>query len=182
MTTIVALVGSLRAKSYNRALLNAAIELLPSGHRIDVAEIGALPLFNEDLEANPPASVGTLKQKIATADAVLFVTPEYNYSIPGVLKNAIDWASRPYGQNSFQGKPAAIMGTSVGNFGSARAQYHLRQVAVFLDLKLLNKPEVMVPSAGKSFDAEGKLVNEDSRKQVQKLLESLIAWIEKLRT
>ena len=181
MSTIVALVGSLRAKSYNRALLNAAIELLPSGHRIEIAEIGELPLFNEDLEANPPASVSKLKQQIAAADAVLFVTPEYNYSVPGVLKNAIDWASRPYGKNSFEGKPAAIMGASVGNLGSARAQYHLRQIAVFLDLKLLNKPEVMVPNASKSFDGEGKLVSEDSRKNVQKLLESLIAWAEKLR-
>ena len=128
-----------------------------------------LPLDNRD------------ERIIAVADAVLFVTPEYNYSVPGVLKNAIDWASRPYGKNSFEGKPAAIMGASVGNLGSARAQYHLRQIAVFLDLKLLNKPEVMVPNASKSFDGEGKLVSEDSRKNVQKLLESLIAWAEKLR-
>lgn len=182
MTTIVALVGSLRSKSYNRALLRAAIEELPDGVSIQTADIGSLPLFNEELEASPTEAVRTLKSQIESADAILLVTPEYNYSIPGVLKNAIDWASRPYGKNSFAGKPAAIMGASVGAMGSGRAQYHLRQVCVFLDLKLLNKPEVMVGNASQQFDADGRLSNDDTRKQVRKQLAALVDWTAKLRS
>lgn len=181
MTQILALVGSLRQKSLNKALLRAAIEEAPAGVSIGMADIGALPLFNEELEQDLPAAVQTLKQQISAADAVLFVTPEYNYSIPGVLKNAIDWGTRPYGTNSFAGKPGAIMGASMGMLGTGRAQYHLRQICVFLDVKLLNKPEVLVPFAGKQFDENGRLTSDDTRKHVRGLLEALVAWTAQLR-
>lgn len=180
MTQILAIVGSLRQKSFNKALLRAAIEEAPAGVTITTAEIGALPLFNEDLEASAPEAVKTLKAQIEAADAVLFVTAEYNYSVPGVLKNAIDWGSRPYGKNSFAGKPGAVMGASVGMLGTGRAQYHLRQICTFLDVRLLNKPEVLVPFASKQFDDSGKLTSDDTRKHVRGLLEALVAWTAKL--
>jgi chromate reductase, NAD(P)H dehydrogenase (quinone) len=138
-TKILGFVGSLREGSYNRKLMNIAADALPDGASLEVAEIGGLPLFNEDLEKDMPAAVAELKQRIETADAIVFATPEYNYSVPGVLKNAIDWASRPYGKNSFDGKPAAIMGASIGMIGTARAQYHLRQMFVFLNMQPLNR-------------------------------------------
>lgn len=181
MTQIVALVGSLRQKSFNKALLRAAIEEAPDGVHIQTTDLSGLPLFSEDLEAAPPAAVTTLKQQIEAADAVLLVTPEYNYSIPGVLKNAIDWASRPYGRNSFAGKPGAIMGASVGALGSGRAQYHLRQVCQYLDIRLINKPEVLVATASKQFDESGRLTNDDTRKQIRKVLDALVEWTAQLR-
>jgi chromate reductase len=119
---ILGIAGSLRRESYNRAALRAAAELVPAGATLDIFEIDGLPGFNEDEEQNPPARVLELKRRVREADAVLFVTPEYNYSIPGVLKNAIDWASRPYGDSAWSGKPAAIMGASDGSIGTARAQ------------------------------------------------------------
>src|SRR5687767_4397039 len=123
---ILGIAGSLRRESYNRSAMRAATELVPPGARIDVFELDGIPGFNQDDEQQPPAQVVELKARIRAADALLFVTPEYNYSIPGVLKNAIDWASRPYGDNAWSGKPAAIMGASTGGIGTARAQYHLR--------------------------------------------------------
>ena len=139
---ILGISGSLRKGSFNTAALRAAIELAPEGVTIIEADISDIPLYNEDVNAQGrPPSVERFRQQIRDADALLFVTPEYNYSVPGVLKNAIDWASRPPEQ-PFAGKPAAIMGASPGVIGTARAQYHLRQIAVFLDLKVLNKPEV----------------------------------------
>ena len=126
-TSILAFGGSLRKGSYNKALLKAAQEMVPNDARLEVFDITGLPIFNQDLETNPPAVVKEFKAKIRAADAVLIATPEYNYSIPGFLKNAIDSASRPYGDNAFDGKPVAFMGASVGMLGTARAQYHLRQ-------------------------------------------------------
>src|SRR5512134_754647 len=128
---ILGVAGSLRKRSYNRSALRAATQLLPPGTTLDVFELDGIPGFNEDLETSPPASVVDLKNRIRAADAVLFVTPEYNYSVPGVLKNAIDWASRPYGDSAWDGKTVGVVGASVGTLGTARAQYHLRQMFVF---------------------------------------------------
>src|SRR5262247_2010890 len=152
---ILGIAGSLRRESYNRAALRTATTLVPDGAILETFDLAGIPVFNQDEEHNPPAKVAELKKRIREADAILFVTPEYNYSIPGVLKNAIDWASRPYGDNAWANKPAAIMGASAGRLGTARAQYHLRQVFVFLNVLPVNQPEVMIGNAAGSFDAEG---------------------------
>lgn len=178
---VLGIVGSLRQASYNRALIRAAQELVPDGMTIEVADISKLPLFDEDIESNLPAEVKTLKQQIEAADAILFATPEYNYSIPGVLKNAIDWGSRPYGSNSFNGKPAAIMGASVGMLGTGRAQYHLRQIFVFLNVYPLNTPEVMVSFASDKVNGEGTITDEKTRQKIREMLEALAAWTQKLK-
>jgi chromate reductase, NAD(P)H dehydrogenase (quinone) len=179
---ILGIAGSLRRESFNRAALRAAIELAPDGAIVESFELDGIPPFNQDEERNPPPAVVEMKRRVREADAVLIVTPEYNYSIPGVLKNAIDWGSRPYGDNAWSGKPAAIMGASVGALGTARAQYHLRQVFVFLNMFPLNQPEVMIGSAATRFDANGKLTDETSRGLVRKLLENLVAWTRRLQT
>lgn len=174
--TVLGISGSLRKQSYNTAALEAAMELAPPGMTLVKADISDLPLYNQDLHTDVfPDVVERFRQQIHAADALLFVTPEYNYSIPGVLKNAIDWASRPPAQ-PFAGKPAAIMGVSPGAIGTARAQYHLRQVAVFLDLKLVNKPEVMIGGAKDRFDEAGKLIHQPTRDFVRQLLVSLHDW------
>jgi chromate reductase, NAD(P)H dehydrogenase (quinone) len=140
----------------------------------------ASPGFNQDEEQHPSAKVVELKQRIRAADAVLIVTPEYNYSVPGVLKNAIDWASRPYGDSAWNGKPAAIMGASVGTMGTARAQYHLRQTFVFLNMWPLNQPEVMIGNAAERFDAEGNLTDETTKDFIRQLLQHLMDWTRRL--
>ena len=177
---ILGIAGSLRRQSYNRSALRAAAELAPEGATIDIFEIDGIPPFSEDDEQRPPEKVVELKRRIRESDAVLFVTPEYNYSIPGVLKNAIDWASRPYGDSAWSGKPAAIMGASVGTIGTARAQYHLRQVMVFLDMFPVNQPEVMIANASERFDAEGNLTDETTREHVRRLLQSLADWTRRI--
>ena len=178
---VLAMVGSLRAGSYNKLALRAAIELKPAGMEIESADIGALPLYNDDVRAEgyPPA-VQKLRDQVKAADALLFVTPEYNYSVPGVLKNAIDWASRPPEQ-PLDGKPAAIMGASSGRLGTARAQYHLRQIGVFVNLHFLNRPEVMLAGAAKLFDASGRLTDEPTRTFIADMLLALQDWTLKLR-
>src|SRR4249920_1743990 len=158
---ILGIAGSLRRKSYNRAALRAAQQLAPEDAVIDIFELDGIPVFSEDDELQPPVKIVELKKRIREADAILFVTPEYNYSIPGGLKNAIDWASRPYGDNAWNGKPVAVMGASLGMLGTARAQYHLRQVFVFLDMDALNQPEVMI-NASKSFDDQGNLTDQQT--------------------
>jgi chromate reductase, NAD(P)H dehydrogenase (quinone) len=178
---ILGIVGSLRRESYNRSAMRAAVELVPEGAGIEVFELDGIPAFNQDDEQHPPAKVVELKRRIRAADALLFVTPEYNYSIPGVLKNAIDWASRPYGDNAWSGKPAAIMGASNGAIGTARAQYHLRQVCVFLNVHALNGPEVMIRHAAERFDVQGNLQDETSKKLIRQLLQNLMDWTECLR-
>lgn len=178
---ILGIAGSLRRKSYNRAALRAAQKLVPVNAEIEVFDLGGLPVFNEDDERTPPAKVVELKKRIREADALLFVTPEYNYSIPGGLKNAIDWASRPYGDNAWAGKPAAVMGASVGRFGTARAQYHLRQVFVFLNILPVNQPEVMIGNAAEHFDANGNLVNDETKKLIERLLSNLVDWTRSLQ-
>lgn len=178
---VFAFCGSLRTGSYNRRALAAAEELAPEGMSFENADIGKLPLYNEDLrKAGFPPAVGDMRERVRAADAVLFVTPEYNYSVPGVLKNAIDWVSRPPDQ-PFSGKPAAIMGASPSMLGSARAQYHLRQSCVYLNMFVINQPEVLIASADKKFDGEGRLTDEPTRRFVAQLLAALADWTKRLK-
>lgn len=177
---ILGIVGSLRRGSYNRLALRAATQLVPDGATLDILDIAGLPLFNQDDESNPPANVIELKKRIRQADAILFVTPEYNYSIPGVLKNAIDLASRPYGDSAWSGKPVAIMGASIGAIATARAQYHLRQTFVFLNMFPINQPEVMIGNAADRFDPEGNLTDERTKELIRQLLQNLVAWTRQL--
>lgn len=171
---ILGIVGSLRKASYNRHALAAAREMMPAGAVLHVVDLQGIPVFNQDEEKTPPPAVVEFKQRIRAADAILFATPEYNYSVPGVLKNAIDWASRPYGDNAWVGKPAAIMGVSIGNLGTARAQYHLRQILVAFDMPVVSQPEVMIGHAVERFDSLGKLTDEPTRRHVEKLLAALV--------
>jgi chromate reductase len=179
--TFLGISGSLRAGSLNTALLRAAVGLVPEGVTLKIGDIADIPLYHGDVEAEGlPGAVQALRAEIKAADALVFATPEYNYSIPGVLKNAIDWASRPP-EHPFAGKPIAIMGASPGALGSARAQYHLRQMFIFMDGKLLNKPEVMVAGAMGKFDAQGNLTDEPTRQIVAAQLAALKAWTLQLR-
>lgn len=177
---ILGIAGSLRRDSYNRAALRAATTLVPEGAVLETFELDDIPIFNQDEDQQPPASVVELKRRIREADAILFVTPEYNYSVPGVLKNAIDWASRPYGDSAWNGKPTAIMGASIGALGTARAQYHLRQILVFLNMFPLNQPEVMIGNAAARFDQEGNLTDEKTKDLIRQLLQNLVAWTQRL--
>jgi chromate reductase len=173
--------GSLRKGSYNKAVLSAAKELVPEGAELEIFDLEGIPLFNQDFENLAPERVKEFKSKIRAADALLVATPEYNYSIPGVLKNAIDWASRPYQDNSLNDKPAAILSASPGTLGGARAQYQLRQTFVPLNVHVLNKPEVMVANANSKVDVNGKLTDEDTREHIKKLLDALVQWTIRLK-
>ena len=173
--TLLGIAGSLRKDSHNKAALRAARELCPQGAKLEIYDIAGLPLFNQDEERNPNAKVADFKQRIRAADAILICTPEYNYSIPGVLKNAIDCASRPYGDNAWAGKPVALMSASISLFGGVRAQYHLRQCFVFLDMQDVKQPEVAIASAAQRFDAQGNLTDETSKKLIAQLLQNLVA-------
>jgi chromate reductase len=179
--TILGIPGSLRRGSYNRAALRVAQQLVPGGARLEVADIGELPAYNQDIETTPPAAVSEFKRRIRTADAVLFATPEYNYSVPGVLKNAIDWASRPHGDSAWDGKPAAMMGASGGAVATARAQYHLRQILVYLNMPALIQPEVLIGSAQEKFDQNGNLIHDPTRERIRQMLEALVRWTLMLR-
>lgn len=177
---VLGFAGSLRVGSYNKALLLSATDLLPDDTNLEIFDIEGIPVFNQDLEENMPLKVKEFKSKIRDADAILIATPEYNYSVPGVLKNAIDWASRPYGDNPFDGKPVAIMSASIGMLGGARAQYHLRQMFVFLNIHPVNGPEVIVPFAREKFDATGRLLDENTKKFLTQLLQNLVNWTRRL--
>jgi chromate reductase len=177
---ILGIAGSLRRASYNRAALRAATQLVPAGVTLDTFELDGIPGFHQDEEHNPPAKVVEFKRRIREADAILMVTPEYNYSVPGVLKNAIDWASRPYGDSAWNGKPAAIMGASIGTIGTARAQYHLRQMMVFLNMFPVNQPEVMIGNASERFDAEGNLTDETTKDFIRQLIQNLVDWTRRI--
>jgi chromate reductase len=177
---ILGIAGSLRRDSYNRAALRAATQLAPQDASVDIFELDGLPGFNQDEEQNPPGEVVELKRRVREADAILFVTPEYNYSVPGVLKNAIDWASRPYGDSAWNGKPAAIMGASMGAIGTARAQYHLRQMMVFLNMFPINQPEVMIGNATERFDAQGNLTDNATKEFIRQLLQNLVDWTRRI--
>lgn len=180
-THILGFAGSLRKQSYNKAILAAAFEMVPDDATLEIFDLEGIPPFNQDLELELPEKVRDFKARIRAADAILIATPEYNYSIPGVLKNAIDWASRPYGDNAFDGKPVGLMGASVGMLGTARAQYDLRRCFVFLNMFPLNKPEVMVPFAQDKVDGNGRLTDEKTRKKIRELLESLVALTKKVK-
>jgi len=173
--------GSLRRASFNRAALQAAQHLLPADVTLEIFDLEGVPLFNQDHESEPAPAVIRLKQKIREADAILIATPEYNYSIPGVLKNAIDAASRPYGESAWAGKPVAVMGASPGQFGSARAQYHLRLCFITLNMPCVNQPEVMISHADKAFAADGSLTDPKSQQLLGQLLENLATLTRQLK-
>lgn len=179
---ILGFAGSLRRGSYNRALLRASVNLMPNEASLEIFELEGIQPFNQDFESDLPDRVKQFKERIRLADGVLFVTPEHNYSIPGVLKNAIDWASRPYGNNSFDGKPAGIMSASTGMLGGSRAQYHLRQSMVFLNMRPLNRPEVFVTFAAQKFDANGDLTDKTTSDLVAGFLAEFVSWTRKLKS
>jgi chromate reductase len=174
--SIVGIAGSLRRGSFNAGLLHVAAEVMPSGTRLETISIGALPLYDADLELDPPEPVGELRARIAAADALLIATPEYNYSVPGVLKNAIDWASRPPQTSPLRHKPVGIMGVSGGPSGTARAQLALRQVFVFTRSYVLPEPELLVREGRLRFDPNGNLVDDEVRERVRELVAALADW------
>jgi chromate reductase len=175
---VATVVGSLRKDSFNKRMAHALAELAAPALSLQNLEIGQLPLYNQDLDASPPAEWTDFRLRIRNSDAVLFVTPEYNRSVPGVLKNAIDVASRPYGQNSWDGKPAAVMSVSPGAIGAFGANHHLRQSLVFLNMPALQMPEAYVGGAAKLFDDNGKLVNEGTRTFAKNFIDAFANWIE----
>lgn len=184
MTTpvhVLGISGSLRAASYNTGLLRAAAEVLPAATTLEIFDLAPIPLYNGDVDASgQPDAVQQLKARIAAADALLIATPEYNHSIPGVLKNALDWASRPPSSSPLAGKPLAVMGAG-GRFGTVRAQMHLRQIAPSMGMLLLTRPDVLVMRAWEKFDASGRLVDQETREQVRALVEALVIWTRRLR-
>jgi chromate reductase, NAD(P)H dehydrogenase (quinone) len=180
-TKILGICGSLRKQSFNLMALKAAQALVPADTSLDVYDIAGLPLFNQDEEKNPTPKVTDFKAKIRAADAILFAVPEYNYSIAGVLKNAIDVASRPYGDSAWTNKPVAMIGASVGILGTARAQYHLRQCFVFLNMYPINMPEVLIRECANKFDASGNLTDETAKGLIKTLLTNLVAHTKKMK-
>ncbi len=178
---ILGISGSLRRASTNTGLLRAAERLLPSGVTFEIANIGEIPPFNEDHERDLPAPVREFKEKIRRADGILFAVAEYNYSVSGVLKNAIDWASRPYTDNVWNGKPAAIVSSSSGILGGSRAQYHLRQSFVFLGIRPVTKPEVFVTFNATKFDSAGNLTDAEATKFLGDLVTELVRWTREVR-
>ena len=174
--SILGIAGSLRRESFNRALLRAASEVVPRGVTLDVFNLKGIPLFNQDIEElRMPVRVRYFKDRIEGADAVLIATPEYTSSFPGVLKNALDWASRPHGHNSFKGKTVAVVSASTGALGGSRAQYHLRQVLLDLDARLVIRPGVFLSYAHQKFDKQGELTDDIARSLLKELLQNLIA-------
>lgn len=178
---IAVLIGSLRKDSYNRRLAGALQKLAPSEFQFKELKIDDLPLYNQDDDSAQAASVKRLKAEIQSSQGVIFVTPEYNRSLPGVLKNAIDHASRPYGQNAFAGKPAGIVGASIGAIGSAVAQQHLRGVLGYLDMPALGQPEVFLQVDDRFFEPSGGVANADTRKFLQGWMDAYVAWVKRLR-
>lgn len=176
---VAVFIGSLRKDSLNRKMANALAAIAPATLKLSVVEIGQLPLFNQDFEANPPQAVKDLKQRVKAADAVLFVTPEYNRSVPGVLKNAIDVASRPYGDSAWDRKPCAIVSVSGGALGAFGANHHLRQSLVFLNMPAMQQPEAYVGNGASLFDDNGALSNQTTKDLMQKFLQAFAKWIER---
>ncbi len=176
---IAVIVGSLRRDSLNRKLADAVTRLAPANFSFSRVEIGALPLYNQDGDASQAESVKHLKSQLSAAQGLLFVTPEYNRSIPGVLKNAIDNASRPYGQNAWAGKPAGILSASIGAIGGAMAQQHLRNILVFLDVPTLGSPEAFIQIKDGFFDEAGNIANPDTRKFLQGWMDHYVAWVKR---
>jgi len=179
---VLGVAGSLRAASYNRGLLRAAVELAPTGMQVSTFDLRPIPMYDADLEAlGVPEPVDALKQAIREADGLLIATPEYNYGVPALLKNAIDWASRPAKGSPLQGKPAALMGASPGMAGTIRAQLQLRQSFVFTQTLCMPQPEVVIPRAHEKFDDEGNLTDESTRAYLGKMLEAFGAWVLRVR-
>src|SRR5450755_4258752 len=176
---VAVVVGSLRQGSFNRKLAKALAAIAPASLKLEIVEIGQLPLYNQDDDASPPAPSAAFKEKIASADAVIFVTPEYNRSVPGVLKNAIDIASRPYGKSAWDGKPAAVISVSPGAIGGFGANHHLRQSLVFLNMPTMTQPEAYIGGAGDLFDDAGALKKPETRQFLDKFLAAFAAWIER---
>jgi chromate reductase len=177
---VAVIVGSLRKESFNRKVAETLIELAPSSLKLEIVEIGQLPHYcqDEDEPGKVPAVWSSFRQRIKTSDAVIFVTPEYNRSVPGVLKNAIDVGSRPYGQNAWARKPAGVVSVSPGAIGGFGANHHLRQSLVFLDMPAMQQPEAYIGHAAQLFDATGKLTNESTRGFLEKFLQAFAAWVE----
>lgn len=175
---VAVFVGSLRKDSLNRKVARALIELAPPALKLQIVEIGQLPLYNQDDDANPPKQWSAFRTRVRAADGVLFVTPEYNRSVPAPLKNAIDVGSRPYGQSAWYGKPGAVMSVSPSAIGGFGANHHLRQSLVFLNVPAMQQPEAYIGHADKLFDGSGKLVNEATRKFLQDFMQAFAAWIE----
>ena len=176
--TIAVLVGSLRTGSLNRMAARALARMAPESLTFDFVEIGALPLYDQDLDESPPEAWQAFRDRIRGADAVLFVTPEYNRSVPAALKNAIDIGSRPYGASVWDGKPAGVATASPGAIGGFGANHHLRQSLVFLNMPVMQQPEAYWGKAGTFFDGQGELVNEATRKVMQRFIDSYAAWVE----
>lgn len=176
---ILGICGSLRKGSYNMMALKTAQKLAPDNIEIKIAEIKDLPLFNQDLETDPPPSVLRFRKEVQEADALLLTSPEHNYSVTAALKNALEWGSRPYGKAVMNGKPVGIMGASNGMIGTGRGQHHLRQICIQIDMYPLNKPEVMIPFAQDRFDADGNLNDEKTRSKIKALVEALVEWTKK---
>ena len=176
---VAVLVGSLRKESFNRKMARALCAMAPQTLACEIVEIGNLPLYDQDDDANPPPASAAFKARIQRADAVLFVTPEYNRSVPGVLKNAIDIASRPYGKSAWDGKPCAVVSVSPGAIGGFGANQHLRQSLVFLNMPVLQQPEAYVGGAGDMFDADGRVAKDATRAFLQKFVDAFAAWVER---
>ena len=176
-TNVAVFVGSLRKGSFNRQVAHALAELAPAGLKLEIVEIGHLPHYNQDTDENPPAEFTAFRNRIKSADAVLFVTPEYNRSVPGVLKNALDIASRPYGQSAWNGKPAAVVSASIGAIGGFGANHHLRQSLVFLNAPTMAQPEAYIGNVGKLFDANGKLTDDGTRKFLTGFMQAYASWV-----
>lgn len=174
---IAVFVGSLRKESLNRKLAKALAELAPSSLKLEIVEIGQLPLYNQDFDEDPSSVYVEFRARVRAADGVLFVTPEYNRSVPGALKNALDVASRPYGQSAWNGKPDAVISASPGAIGGFGANHHLRQSLVFLNVPAMQQPEAYIGGADKLFDASGKLANDGTRKFLQQFIEAFANWI-----
>jgi chromate reductase len=177
---VAVLVGSLRKASLNRRIANALIAMAPSPLELAIVEIGDLPLYNDDWEADVPPSVRKFRQQVAATEALLFVTPEYNRSVPGVLKNALDVGSRPYGKSVWSGKPGAVVSVSPGALSAFGANHHLRQSMVFLDVPMLQQPETYIGHAATQFDDAGHLTNESTREHLRKFLDAFGRWIERI--
>ena len=176
---VAVFVGSLRKESFSRKIANALIAMSPPALKLEIVEIGHLPLYNQDLEADPPQVVREFKQKLETFEAVLFVTPEYNRGVPGSLKNAIDVGSRPYGKSSWSGKPGAVISNSPGAIGGYGANHALRQSLVFLNVPAMAQPEAYIGGVAGMFDAKGALTNDPMREFLQKFLAAFAQWVER---
>lgn len=178
---ILGISGSSRKRSFNTALLEATKEFLPDGVSLEIFDVSVFPIYNQDWDADPPEKVVEFKQKVRAADAILIATPEHNYSVSALLKNAIEWGNRPDDDNSWDGKPAAIMSASSALRGGARAQLHLRQIMVDLNMYPINQPQVYVARASQAFDSELRLTDEQVRKNLQGLVRALVDWAIRLR-